>query len=115
MPVLKVLALAAAIALSGCTTTAQFEVPPASYLSASFGSLMDSSDHMRANEVLEGGSENRPVAWVNPVTRKRFTVTPTRTFKRGSLDCRDFEATYLGRSIKGTACRREDGTWLLRE
>lgn len=105
--------IAAVIVAPGCSTT-KLEAPQASYLSSSFGSLMDATDHARANEVLEGGSEKRPMAWVNPITKRRFTVTPTRTFKRGDLDCRDFEATYVGRSTTGTACRREDGVWLLR-
>jgi surface antigen len=107
---MKVLALALAITLVGCAT--QPQTIPASYLSGSFGSLMDASDHARANEVLEGGSENQPVSWVNPRSGKRFTVSPTRTFKKGELDCRDFRAIYGGRTLTGTACRQENGIWI---
>lgn len=109
---MKALALAIVLATTGCATITA-DVHP-SFLSNSFGSSMDPSDHAQANEVLEGGSENKRVAWVNPRTLKRFEVIPTRTFKRGSLDCRDFLASMAGRSVSGSACRREDGTWVSR-
>ena len=105
------LALATALAVSGCATTQAPTIRPASYLAAALGSNMDSTDHKRANEVLETGSDNRPVGWVNPATGYRFIVTPTKTLKKGSLDCREFAAVYGGRTVKGTACRQEDGIW----
>ena len=106
------LALATALAVSGCATTQAPTIRPASYLAATLGSNMDATDHRRANEVLETGSENRPAGWVNPTNGRRFIVTPTKTLKKGSLDCREFTATYGGRTIEGTACRQSDGSWL---
>lgn len=110
---MKAAILVALLTLAGCATTVP-TVHPLSYLSASLGSNMDSTDHARANEVLESGSEERPVSWVNPISHKRFTVTPLSTFKRGDKDCRTYSAVYGGRTVKGTACRLEDGTWLAR-
>lgn len=104
---------AVALALTGCATK-QTVVHPLSYLSSSLGSSMDSTDHDRANEALEGGSEDIPISWINPITLKRFTVTPTSTYKFGAKDCRSYRAIYGGRTLSGDACRIEDGTWLAR-
>ena len=111
---MKVAMLIALLALTGCVTTTQPTGRPLSYLSGSLGSNMDSTDHVRANEVLESGSEERPVSWVNPITQKRFTVTPLKTFKIGASDCRSYSAVYGGRTVTGRACRLDDGTWLSR-
>jgi surface antigen len=111
---MKAAVLAALLALAGCASTPQPKVHPLSFLSNSFGSNMDSTDHLRANEALESGSEERPVSWLNPITQKRFTVTPLTTFKRGDDDCRTYSAIYGGRTVSGRACRLLDGTWLAR-
>jgi surface antigen len=104
---------AVALALTGCASQ-QVSDRPLSYLSSSLGSNMDSTDHARANEALEGGSEDIPISWINPISLKRFTVTPTKTYRFGGKDCRSYRAIYGGRGLSGDACRVEDGTWLAR-
>jgi len=100
----KFTALAAIASLTGCVTAPQQTIYPHQ---ASFFS--DPHDRDRANEVLEGGSEDFPVSWVS--ANGQYTVIPTRTYKSGDQDCREFTASNGKKKIKSSACRRDDGTW----
>ena len=59
------------------------------------------------------GDVGRRYDWNHGQSRGYFT--PTRAWRRGGLDCRDFtETTYRdGRELThaGTACRAQDGNW----
>lgn len=110
---MKAMILVAMLALAGCATTKPTS-HYLSYLGNSLGSNMDSTDHDRANDVLESGSEERPITWVNQISKKRFTVTPLKTFKQGDKDCRTYSAIYGGRTVTGSACRLDNGTWMSR-
>ncbi len=75
--------------------------------------LLDRSDRAHLNEALEGGSEDDRVAWTNPDSGITFGVTPTRTFEQDGLDCRDFTLDVGDQSDPETACRHDDGMWLI--
>lgn len=67
----------------------------------------------RALETAQTGNE---VAWQNPDSGNRGTITPTRTFQRANgTYCREYNQTiYIGGEAHqghGTACRQPDGTW----
>jgi surface antigen len=101
---MRVIILAVAL-LSGCATTPR-TVQNSNYLSTVLGSL-SKADEDKANQILENGSENRAISWKS----RKLSVTPTRTFTKGSFDCRDYTVVYGELTSNGTACRREDGTW----
>jgi surface antigen len=56
------------------------------------------------------------VAWNNPSTGYRYSVTPIRTWQTSNTTyCREFTTTGVigGRQqqLYGTACRQPDGSW----
>lgn len=80
------------------------------------GRSMDESDHHHATVVLETARTGHPVEWTNPDNGRRYTVTPTRTYRNAAgEDCRDY--TVWGwidgyeEKLHGTACRTADGAW----
>lgn len=83
------------------------------------GRRMDEHDRAMAAQAefdaLETGESGRGRQWRNPDNGHYGEVTPSRPYKRGVADCRDFAHTvYIdGRpqTMKGTACRNADGTW----
>lgn len=93
----------------------------------SIGQSLDRADELYAERTAQRSLESAPagqtVAWENPDSGNRGTITPTRTFepnefKRGEQRyCREFTQTiYVGGEEQtgvGTACRNPDGTWQL--
>ena len=67
-------------------------------------------------QTLETGRSGRTVAWTDPDTRGRASVTPVRTYRTASGQyCREFTTTgNIGgyeEDLYGTACRMPDGSW----
>jgi len=85
----------------------------------SIGRSLDQQDRALAQQAelaaLERGESGRATPWRNPDTGRYGEVVPSRPYRRGSQDCRDFtHKVYIdGRpqAMKGTACRNPDGTW----
>ena len=83
------------------------------------GRSMDRQDRILAQQAeldaLERGESGRPLKWRNPDNGRYGEVVPTRAYRRGNADCRDYTHTiYIdGRpqTMRGTACRNPDGTW----
>ena len=80
------------------------------------GNSMDRTDHVQVQNAMETSPTGRTVNWKNPDNGKTYSVTPTRTYRTArNGDCRDYDAwVFIGgyeRKVKGTACRRSDGTW----
>ena len=83
------------------------------------GRSMDERDRRLAQEAefdaLERGESGRARRWRNPDSGHYGDIVPSRPYRRGSLDCRDYTHTvYIdGRpqALRGTACRNPDGTW----
>ena len=70
-----------------------------------------------AQQVLEFGVDDRPVAWRHG--ELRFRMTPGRAESEGDNRCRRFEfvaqgGTLAGR-LRGRACRRGDAGWEIRQ
>jgi surface antigen len=78
------------------------------------GRRMDQADQACVGQALEYGRTDQAVAWRDP-DGDYYQVTPTRTFERQGIHCRDYvtQATIDGRRqrVTGTACREPDGTW----
>lgn len=83
------------------------------------GRSLDEQDRMLAREAefyaLEEGQSGVSRSWRNPDNGRYGEVVPSRPYKRGRIDCRDYTHTIHinGRPevMRGTACRNSDGTW----
>lgn len=83
------------------------------------GRSMDQQDRMLAQqaeyEALERGPSGQARQWRNPDNGHYGEIIPTRPYKRGVADCRDYtHKIYIDgqpQAMKGTACRNPDGTW----
>ncbi len=88
-------------------------------LGSSIGSSLDERDRQLAQEAeidaLERGQSGVSRQWRNPDNGRYGEVVPSKPYKRGAEDCRDYTHTvYIdGRpqQMRGTACRNPDGTW----
>lgn len=83
------------------------------------GRSMDQQDKILAQQAelqaLERGQTGAAVPWRNPDNGRYGEVVPSKPYRRGPSDCRDYTHTvYIdGRpqTMRGTACRNSDGTW----
>ncbi|HRY06522.1 MAG TPA: RT0821/Lpp0805 family surface protein [Hyphomicrobiaceae bacterium] len=83
------------------------------------GKSLDERDRMLAREAeydaLEHGDSGVARTWRNPDNGRYGEVVPSRHYRRGTSDCRDYAHTvYIdGRPevLRGTACRDRDGGW----
>lgn len=83
------------------------------------GRSMDQQDRMLAQqaeyEAFERGQSGVVRQWRNPDNGHYGEVIPTRPYKRGMADCRDYtHKVYINgqpQAMRGTACRNADGTW----
>ena len=83
------------------------------------GRSMDQQDKLLAQkaelQALERGQTGSAVPWRNPDNGRYGEVVPSKPYRRGPDDCRDYTHTiYIdGRpqTMRGTACRNADGTW----
>jgi len=83
------------------------------------GNYMDEKDKLEAQAAMnraQSAPVGQPVAWNNPDSGARGTVTPTREGKnQQGHDCREFKHTVTKngetREDTGIACRNPDGTW----
>jgi surface antigen len=83
------------------------------------GNYLDQRDKQMAaqaqQQALEVAPTNHPVAWNNPDTGHRGTVTPVRTYEAQGTYCREFQTDVVidnkSEKAHGTACRQPDGSW----
>lgn len=88
-------------------------------IGSEIGRRMDERDRQLAQEAeydaLERGQSGVSRQWRNPDNGRYGEIIPSKPYKRGANDCRDFTHTvYIdGRPerMRGTACRNPDGTW----
>jgi surface antigen len=82
---------------------------------AHIGARMDEADRLKAAQALESTPTGQSSVWKNPDTGNSYAMTPTRTYETNAAPCRDFtvDATIEGKpeTVKGTACRQDDGSW----
>ena len=83
------------------------------------GLSLDRADQLAmqktTNLALETSKSGTAVAWQNPDTGNRGTVTPKPVFKSNGQYCREFQQTVtIGTKTAeayGRACRKPDGSW----
>lgn len=86
-------------------------------IGGSIGRSMDETDRLNTAAALENVRTGVPSTWENPDTGYEYVVTPTNTYDSPSGPCREYvlDAQIGGKTeqIYGTACRQEDGSWLV--
>lgn len=88
-------------------------------IGSQIGRNLDERDRALAQEAeydaLERGNSGVARQWRNPDNGRYGEIVPSKPYKRGTADCRDYTHTvYIdGRpqQMRGTACRNSDGTW----
>lgn len=88
-------------------------------IGSEIGRNLDARDRQLAQEAefdaLERGRSGVSRSWRNPDNGRYGEIVPSKPYRRGETDCRDYTHTiYLdGRpqQMRGTACRNPDGTW----
>jgi len=88
-------------------------------IGSEIGRNLDERDRRLAQEAefdaLERGESGRARQWRNPDNGRYGEVVPSRPYRRGDIDCRDYTHTvYINgrpQAMRGTACRNPDGTW----
>lgn len=86
---------------------------------SSIGRRLDERDRQLAEDAefdaLERGYSGRTRVWRNESNGNYGEIVPSRPYRRGDYDCRDYTHTVFisGRpeTMQGTACRNPDGTW----
>lgn len=82
------------------------------------GENMDDTDQLKTAQSLEGVRTGVPTTWKNPDTGVEYQFTPTKTYESGAGPCREYtmDAIIGGKkeTVYGTACRQEDGSWLIK-
>jgi surface antigen len=88
-------------------------------IGSEIGRRLDERDRKLAEaaeyDALERGQSGVSREWRNPDSGRYGEIVPSKPYKRGEADCRDYTHTvYIdGRPerMRGTACRNPDGTW----
>ncbi len=86
------------------------------------GKSLDRADQLYMQQTAQRSLETSPAGstatWENPDSGHSGTITPTRTYERNTGEyCREYQQTVrVGGNVEeafGTACRQEDGTWMI--
>ncbi len=68
-------------------------------------------------QALEYTQAGRPVSWTGTNGGVTGEVTAYQPYRVGSQDCRQYMHTVIAgsgtRTVRGAACRNEDGSWSL--
>ena len=88
-------------------------------IGSKIGRDMDERDRRLAEDAefdaLERGGSGRARVWRNEANGNYGEIVPSRPYRRGEYDCRDYVHTVYMRgrpeTMRGTACRNPDGTW----
>ncbi len=91
------------------------------WLGGEIGKLMDEDDRKKAQQTAQSTLEYNQIgqmsSWKNPDSGNSGSYTPTRTYKSGDTDCREFQQDIIvdGHTERayGRACRQPSGAWKL--
>ena len=91
------------------------------FAGSQLGQALDDIDRLKANETQQSALENNKdgvsSSWKNPNTGNSGSITPTSTTRKEKSDenCRGYEHEIIvdgqKEMVKGTACRKSDGSW----
>jgi surface antigen len=136
----KLLVLSTLLTLAGCQTFGTAKPTPVvapaptpsingaaisggGIIGGEFGSALSTKDRQTALNAeyksLEYGKANEAVDWIGDGGVVSGTVKAAQPYRVGSQDCRQYshEISLSGtsKSVRGTACRNNDGSWSLLE
>jgi len=102
----------------GRTTAIILGTLAGSMIGEHIGQSMDHTDRIVAARTLNDNRTGEGRSWVNPDTGYQYMLTPTQTYEKAGVPCREFrlDATIGDRSdqdVHGTACLQADGSWLV--
>jgi surface antigen len=88
------------------------------FIGGAIGRSMDKTDYLYMNNAMRNAPPGEPYAWNNP-NGNSYVVTPRDEYvqPQSGQPCRDYamKAQIAGKrkpkTIYGTACRMNDGTW----
>jgi len=84
---------------------------PANFLTEEDWKILES----QVDQVLEAGEDGTEVAWHNPETGHRGTITPLDTSDSDGVSCRNTRVFNSAGGVTNTGtyrfCRQADGTW----
>lgn len=135
-----VAAVAAMLAISGCTTTGLSNPTPTTaapptvaraapsgiiaamqggLIGGTIGAELDSADRQSALQAeyraLEHTPNGQKVTWKSQSSARYGEVVAAQPYRVGSQDCRQYNHTVFGSAgskvARGTACRNPDGSW----
>ena len=93
-------------------------------IGSEIGRSMDEVDRLKAEQAYTRATTapvGQTIAWSNPETGNRGTVTPTREGTNTATNeyCREFRQTVTVGSERqeayGVACRKPDGSWQIQQ
>lgn len=68
-------------------------------------------------KALESTPAGQDISWQDKASGRAGTVRPAQPYRVGSQDCRQYMHVIRidgqSREARGTACRNEDGSWML--
>lgn len=135
-----VAAVAAMLAISGCSTTGLSKPTPTTaapptvaraapsgiiaamqggLIGGTIGADLDSADRQSALQAeyraLEHTPNGQKVTWKSDRSARYGEVVAAQPYRVGSQDCRLYNHTVFGgagsKTARGTACRNPDGSW----
>jgi surface antigen len=87
-------------------------------IGAKIGRAIDEADRACMGHALELAGEKTTVRWNSP-NGARYELTPTRNLGESKSPCREFltrvASARASDAVKGVACRRANGDWVMRE
>lgn len=82
------------------------------------GYVMDDVDYFCTGQALELAKDNQTIRWDGHNAQSGYGIRPLNQYRRNDRLCRDFVTEFDDRGKKkkkkSTACRQDNGTWLLR-
>ncbi|MBT4885222.1 MAG: glycine zipper 2TM domain-containing protein [Legionellales bacterium] len=79
------------------------------------GESMDELNRMKMAKVLENTKTNHSHSWVDPDSKAKYTVKPTKTIHKDNTVCRNYTMSVVVdgnlETAQGLACRNANGNW----
>jgi len=79
------------------------------------GESMDELNRMKMAKVLENTKTNHSHSWIDPDSKAKYTVKPTKTIHKASTVCRNYTMSVVIdgnlETAQGEACRDANGNW----
>ncbi|MCW5590115.1 MAG: hypothetical protein KIT27_10715 [Legionellales bacterium] len=92
------------------------EIKSGDFVNGSLGKGMDLVDNLRLNQFLSAAQPTQTFSWQNSNTHFQFTATAGDYVENPNMSCRKYTIVAFipnKSSFTGTACKHQDGSWVL--